>query len=55
MYYILYSSYATADFTDLELKELLIQSQTKNKTLGVTGMLFFLPANSFNLLKERSR
>ncbi len=51
MYYILYSSYATKDFTDTELKDLLLQSQAKNARLGVTGMLFYFSGKFIQLIE----
>jgi len=39
MYFLIYSSYKTSDFTADELKALLVQSRQKNSISDITGML----------------
>jgi hypothetical protein len=41
MYQIVYTSTASQDFTDAELKKLLMRARLRNKEAGVTGMLVF--------------
>ena len=55
MYYLLYSSYATSEFDDLKLKELLIQSREKNKRLGITGMLYFFEGKFIQLIEGEEK
>jgi len=51
MYYIIYSSYATAQFTDEQLKDLLIEARDKNDKNGVTGMLYYFNGQFVQLIE----
>jgi hypothetical protein len=44
-YYICYISTASYDFSDHQLKDLLLESRTKNKQKGITGMLIHFDGN----------
>jgi hypothetical protein len=51
LYYIIYSSYASRQFNDQELEQLLVQSRNWNKQAGITGMLLHFD-NEFAQLIE---
>lgn len=51
MYFIIYTSYATIDFNDDLLKSLLIQSRDRNKTMNITGMLFYFDSTFIQLIE----
>ncbi len=44
-YYICYLSTACYDFSDHQLKDLLLESRIKNKERGITGMLIHFDGN----------
>jgi hypothetical protein len=41
MYQIVYASMANRDFSDADLKKLLLRARMRNEAVGVTGMLVF--------------
>ena len=51
MFFIIYTSYAAIDFNEDLLKSLLIQSRDRNKTMGITGMLFYFDATFIQLIE----
>ena len=51
MYYLIYTSYASNKFTDINLKSLLLQSREKNAIHAITGMLYYYQ-NAFIQLIE---
>lgn len=51
MYYIIYSSYASIEFNDSNLKDLLAHAREKNGRLGITGMLFYFSDKFVQLIE----
>ncbi len=51
MYHLIYSSTPVKTFTDAELEELLTQFREKNISLGITGMLIWLPELLIQLIE----
>jgi len=51
MYYLIYTSFATHPFSEDELQALLVQAQSDNQQLQVTGFLYYY-SNSFLQLIE---
>lgn len=51
MYHLMYASYATQDFSDKDLTELLIDARIKNSNLGITGMLIHRAGNFIQVLE----
>jgi hypothetical protein len=55
MYQIVYRSIATQDFSDSDLKKLLVRSRMRNKEAGVTGMLVFHDGTFLQMLEGEKR
>lgn len=51
MYHLMYASYATQDFSDKDLTELLMDARIKNSNLGITGMLIHRAGNFIQVLE----
>ena len=51
MYYLIYNSYATINFDDASLKELLVQARETNEKAGITGMLFYFTGQFIQLIE----
>ncbi len=51
IYYLIYSSFATANFSNEELLDLLEVSQNHNKNDGITGMLYYYDGSFIQLLE----
>lgn len=51
MYFLIYSSYTSIQFSDNDLKALLKQSRENNKKSGISGMLLFLGWQFLQLLE----
>ncbi|OKS86478.1 BLUF domain-containing protein [Mucilaginibacter polytrichastri] len=51
MYFISYSSYASFDLNEDQLKSLLIQSRDRNQHMGITGMLFYFDQKFIQLIE----
>ncbi len=51
MYYLIYTSYAVVKFQEVDLKELLVQAQEKNKRLNITGMLYYFDGIFIQLIE----
>lgn len=55
IHYLVYASSATHEFSDDELKELLVKAREKNTRLGVTGMLLYKGGNFFQVLEGEAQ
>ena len=51
MYHLMYVSYATQNFTDSDLTDLLIKARKNNGSLGITGMLIHREGNFIQVLE----
>jgi len=51
MYFVIYSSNAAVEFTNDDIKNLLIESMEKNKALSITGLLLFFDGKFMQLLE----
>ena len=51
MYFLIYVSSATFDFTEADLLQLLEQSRDDNRELGITGMLLYKGGNFMRVLE----
>lgn len=51
MYFLLYLSSASISFSQRELEELLIKSQSNNTKLGITGLLLYADGNFVQYLE----
>lgn len=51
MYHLMYVSYATNNFTDNDLTDLLIKARKNNSSLGITGMLIHREGNFIQVLE----
>jgi hypothetical protein len=51
MYYLIYSSYATIEFNDDLLKELLVHARDNNQKLAITGMLYYFDGKFIQLIE----
>ena len=52
MHQIVYTSTASEDFANADLKKLLLGARTRNKALGVSGMLVFHDGTFLQALED---
>lgn len=50
-YYLIYASFATQDWTDQELFDLLATSRARNSQLGITGLLVYAQRRFLQILE----
>ena len=53
MYHLVYTSHATAPFSQADLLHLLVQSRTHNAEKSITGMLLYLEGKFIQVLEGR--
>ncbi len=51
MYLIIYSSYASVNFQDDDLKTLLVQARKKNEERSITGMMLYFDGKFLQLIE----
>ena len=50
-YFLIYASYASKDWTDQELLDLLTTSRTRNSRIGITGLLVYAQRRFLQILE----